>query len=112
MAILPEEWCARYDALLLHGRVEEETIRLRKHHFPIVKDLAKQEFDDEKDREQASRGESIKHRADKLSSLLEKDNIPLPEVPEGAEKHPPALPGCGLCLDAPAGTTKPRGLSG
>lgn len=81
LAILPEEWFARYDALLMHGKGEEDTIRLRKHHFPIVKELAKQEFDDEKDREQASIGKSIKHRADKLSSLLEKDNIPLPEVP-------------------------------
>ncbi len=80
-AILPEEWFARYDALLVYGRAEKENIRLRKHHFTIVKELAHKELVEDNMHGQTMAGKSIKHRADKLTSLLEKDNIPLPEVP-------------------------------
>ena len=86
LAILPEEWFARYDALLRHGRADQENIRLRKHHFTIVNELRNKKLVEDNNHGHSKRGESIKHRADKLSSLLEKDNIPLPEVPAELKK--------------------------
>lgn len=81
IAILPEEWFAKYHSLLVFGKAGKEHIRLRKHHFTIVNELIHKDDTENAASFQTTDNDNIKHRAEKLERLLEKDSIPFPDIP-------------------------------
>ena len=64
MVILPEEWFAQYNDILIFGKNKNDSIGLEKHHFTILKNTGK---------DKTSQVE--------LFSLTDKDKLAIPDIP-------------------------------
>ncbi len=68
IAVIPEEWFAEYENLLQFGEVYGEEIRIRSHHFPLLKEMSA-----------ISGNTEIQQR---MASMMETENVVFP-LPAG-----------------------------
>jgi SNF2 family DNA or RNA helicase len=72
IAILPETWFTRYKNIFEFGKSSEDSLRIHKQHFSLLKDT----FNDE-----SNRG------FEKLEKLLTREKIPMLQPPSGLNCH-------------------------